>query len=299
VPPRWAVATCSNVWDRDIVQRHASWEGLCAALTRFRVIDVSDKRMLPAWIPALWKPGTRREAGRNHLHIEHLSCVVFDFDSGISIDDASARWADWPHIVHTSFSHTPDAPRFRLVLPLARPCPVGLWPRAWAELAKRAGEGIDPVCKDPGRLYFQPAIRWENRPHEARVVDEGSSLLDLELERLVEEERREAEARAAQQRLPTKPTRSHYPEGRGADREIQERLKNDSTARARVAELLGARVDNGRAHGIRCPRCARPDVWFLVEPQAGKRQAECNHRNSCGWRGWLDELCNHLDGARP
>lgn len=279
---RFAVASIANVWDRDLVQRHPTWMALVTALTRFRVFDVEDKRHLPAWTPCLWKPRARRSAGSNVHLVEHVSCAVLDYDAGETIAAASARFADWPHIIHTSFSHTPDAPRFRLVLPLARPCPTALWPLAWPEVAARAGL-VDTKCKDVGRIYFVPAIRVEDQPHEAHVEDPGGALFDLDLDRLA------ALVPTAAPRPVRAAPRQVSP--RRQAREINERLKTDPGARARAAAELGAHLVGDRATRIRCPSCGRNDVWYFITPrEGGMRGAACNHANSCGWSGWLDEL---------
>lgn len=86
------------------------------------------KATLPCWAPATFKPGARR----NSKGVTELSCLVLDYDDGTDPESASAIWESWFHILHTSWSHTDERPRFRLVLPLASPCPIGFWPRLWA-----------------------------------------------------------------------------------------------------------------------------------------------------------------------
>lgn len=130
------------------------------------------KETLPCWAPATFKP----EAKRSSRNVLELSCLVLDYDDGTTPDEARAIWEQYFHIVHTSWSHTPESARFRLVLPLARPCPVAFWPRLWAWAEEHCGHTIDPACKGASRMWTLPAVPTEASPREA--FSHGSPLLD-------------------------------------------------------------------------------------------------------------------------
>jgi len=57
-------------------------------------------------------------------------------------------------IAYTTWSHTQDDPRWRLVVPLARPVPVEEWPAVWRSGVERFDPHADPQCKDVSRFYF-------------------------------------------------------------------------------------------------------------------------------------------------
>lgn len=130
------------------------------------------KETLPCWAPATFKPNSKRSS----KNVLELSCVVLDYDDGTSPDDASAIWEQYFHIVHTSWSHTPEKPRFRLVLPLSRPCPVAFWSRLWLWAEQHCGHEIDPACKGASRMWTLPAVPSDESPHLA--FSHGSPLLD-------------------------------------------------------------------------------------------------------------------------
>lgn len=294
----------------------SSYPALVKALTNFRVLDrlpwwcgdckaggdfeegpacpecgaerSADKRGVPAWSPATYPEGVRRSKGA----VTHVSCLVLDYDNGTTMDAASEVWRQWPHIVHTSWSHTEEHHKFRLVLPMARPVPVKFWPRVWAWAEKHSGCEIDTACKDPSRLYFVPAIRSADWPHEAREVDEGGThLLDTAFEKLpLTKEEREAKEREVRRKSRCAALRKR-PDSRPwvARRAAQRLLNEDPGAREQAAAHLGARLMGGKAKGAKCPGCGRASVWWLIEPHS-MAQAQCDHRNSCGWHGWLDQL---------
>ncbi|MCA9488760.1 MAG: hypothetical protein KC621_02525 [Myxococcales bacterium] len=264
------ISTFTNVWDVAPKRVRCSVGGLVRALTTFPVLQVPDKRSLPAWSPATFVPRAPRRADT----VLSVGCLVFDVDEG-DPDAAFARWPGLLAVMHTTWSHRSGSPRYRLVLPLARPVPAQLWSHAWAKAAARTPEA-DPACKDPSRLYFRPAVPAPGVLHDSRV--QVGALLDL-----VPEEPPPPPVPAAVLRVPA----------RLSDRAVAIRLGHDPDARDRVAAELGARLvgtgaDRRATHAM-CPGCGRASVWFYLEPRR-LRWARCNHRGTCRWEGPLAEL---------
>ena len=271
------ISTFDNAWDKQPKGRLVTLDALVRALLTVREFpDITDKRALPAWSPARFIGETRRA-----IDVVELSCLVLDLDGGDvgAVDDA---WGDSLHVLHSTWSHTEEAPRFRLVVPLAKPVPVASWPSAWAWATARTPTA-DPACKDPSRLYFRPAIHNVEQPHFARLTE--GSVLDV-LPRLAAKPVRDRPA----------VTRARVP-ARQLDHVVRQRLATDPGTRERVAAELGAPVvgigDGRRAEHLPCPLCGRPSVWFLVNPRR-QRRAYCHHRNSCGWNGALETLLGDL-----
>jgi hypothetical protein len=157
-------------------RRSWTWPQLVARLTTWSVADVGaeDKKGLPCWSPVEYGPGDKRR----RENVIAVSCAVADFDGGITLDEAHDLFKDWPYVAHTSYRHADDAPRFRLILPLARPVPAALWARAWHWLFTRTDGRMDGACKEPHRAYLLP-VHKPGAPHESRVHDPGGWLLDL------------------------------------------------------------------------------------------------------------------------
>lgn len=268
------ISLFDNVWDVRPVARSCSAGGLARSLTTFPVIEVANKLDLPAWSPARFAPGATRKAAT----VEAVSCLVLDHDAG-EPEAALAAWDGWMAILHSTWSHRADAPRFRVVVPLARPVPRERWGAAWSWAAERS-QGADPSCKDPSRLYLRPALPHAGAPHLERVqVGEVLDVLPL---------------------LPAEPPPPKRPAkaalvvpARLRDRAVGVRLGFDPESRERVAAEIGATITGDgtdrRAVRIPCPACGDPSVWFYIAPTR-LRFARCNHRKSCGWKGPLEAL---------
>lgn len=121
------------------------------------------KERLPCWSPTVYPEGSKRGSE----HVQELSCLVLDYDDGSDPEEARAVWGSSFHILHTSWSHTPELPRFRLVLPLATPVPVADWQRVWSWAEEHCGRAIDPRCKGAGRMWTLPALPHPEAPHLA------------------------------------------------------------------------------------------------------------------------------------
>jgi len=271
---RLDISLFSNAWDPRPRAKTVKLDALVRALTTFRErIGLVDKRGLPAWSPARFQ-GERREASE----VSAVSCLVLDLD-GAHPELVRSAWSDVFHVVHSTWSHTGVEARFRLIVPLARPVPADRWREAWDWAADRSPEA-DGSCKDPGRLYFLPAVREADQvrfswTHEAPLLD----LLD--------------ELPAAQEDSPCLPAPRRRVPRRLRDFVARRRLERDPGARERVADAVGARLagvgGERRAEDAPCPRCGRRSVWFWLAPRS-LRWACCQHRRSCGWTGPLEEL---------
>lgn len=129
------------------------------------------KRDLRIWAPALYKADGRRGTDG----VVALGCLVLDYDAGVSIDDAASTWEGWLHLIHTTWSHTDEHPRFRVILPMARTVLAEDWVNVWAWANARAEDAIDPALKSPGATFALPACAAPDAPHFA-VVNPGELL---------------------------------------------------------------------------------------------------------------------------
>ena len=139
----------------------------------------STKREIRLWSPALYRTGGRRETN----DVVHLSCLVLDYDAGLPPDEASALWAPWYHVLHTTWSHTVEQPKFRVVLPLLNPVLPEDWYSVYDWALDRA-EGADPTGKSVGSTFALPVVPNRAWPREARV--NRANLLDPLAEGLVD-----------------------------------------------------------------------------------------------------------------
>ena len=279
----FAVSAFRNAWDSGPRALELTLDQLVQALTSFPVLEgIEDKRALPAWCPARFRVGGLRRSA----DAMSLSCMVLDLDDGEQAEVVTKPWEGWCWLLHSTWSHTPESPRLRLVLPLAMPVSAERWPVAWTWAASRT-PGADTVCRDPARLYFRPAVAQSEQPRVSKV--QRGPLLDIEPQLI--RDRPEIPVQSVG-RPQTRPCVQRVPAHR-AEHLARTRLRCDPLTRERAAQALGARIAgagvNQRAEGLSCPACGRPSVWFYIAPQRATR-ARCHHLKSCGWNAQLADL---------
>lgn len=135
------------------------WNALDLLRMVLQPVVGSAKNRLPLWGPTTYglpfleegKPVCRRAS-----NAELLSMVVLDVDDGTSVDELVEPGVFC--LAHTSWSHTPAAPKWRIIYPLAEPVPASEWGDTWRGVAAK-WPSIDPSTKDPSRIYYVPAVR--------------------------------------------------------------------------------------------------------------------------------------------
>jgi hypothetical protein len=164
---RFAVALFAGI-DRPRVQpRVLALDELVQLLTRFEIL--ADKRRGRCWSPTLYADGalTRGNAG-----VVSVSALVFDLDR-VPPDAKRLDGVCW--IAHTTWSHGPDAPKWRLIVPLATPIAAADWPEAWRRARAALCPEADPACKDASREYYLPShpagVASSTEHRDGRLLD--------------------------------------------------------------------------------------------------------------------------------
>jgi len=137
------------------------------------------KKDFRLWAPLLFVPGGKRDAA----DVLHVSCLVLDYDDGTPIDEANDVWRPWFHIIHTTWSHRPEHPKFRVVLPLARPVDPAGFLEVWRWAEDRTGFAIDPTGKGVSRAYAIPVV--PDARAARRALAHPGPLLDPVLEGII------------------------------------------------------------------------------------------------------------------
>lgn len=140
----------------------------------------SPKRDLRLWAPALYPPNSRRGSD----NVIHVSCLVLDYDKGLPATEALPFWEPWFHVAHSTWSHTPEKPKFRVILPLASPVRAEDWRDVWHWAEQIAGKWVDPAMKSRGSNFALPATPGFEHPRIA-VLHDDAPLLDPVAEGLV------------------------------------------------------------------------------------------------------------------
>lgn len=159
-------------------------DGRAAAEEHYRHLlfdaRAAPKRDLRLWSPALYTPETKRGSE----NVIHLSCLVLDYDQGASIATASATWQDYFHLIHTTFSYSPEKVKFRLILPLAEPVPAAEWHKVYEWAQARTDFKVDPTGKSIGSTFALPQVPDKTSPRIAWT--RPGPLLDPVLEGLIQ-----------------------------------------------------------------------------------------------------------------
>jgi hypothetical protein len=280
LPPSLALTAFPDVYEQRPRTVTVSWERLVARLSTFPVhADTDDKRRLPCWSPSTFRDDTPATA----KNAEQFCALVLDVDGGMDLATALDRCAPYTVVAHTSWSHTPGAPRFRLVLPLARPVAAARWGSVWRQAVDALGVPVDRLCSNANRRYLLPARPSHEAAHQVEV---RSTDVALDLLPWLDVPTVRADTAAATSMTVQVP---HH----RLERAVRRRLASDPDARRRLADALGATLRGSagmeRADGLVCPACGRSSVWFLLAPERATR-ARCKHRNSCGWSAPVGDL---------
>ena len=116
----------------------------------------------------LWSPARYRDGSDRHKeNVLALSCLVIDVDAGVGLDAVVECFAPFHRIVHTTWSYTPAVPKFRLVLPLARPVRGDDAEALWRWAQQRSGGVADPALKNAAATFALPAAPDAERPRRA------------------------------------------------------------------------------------------------------------------------------------
>lgn len=141
-----------NLLDPEGQEWHTdAWERVFDRLCQPQPFVGDDKH--GGWSPARFEPC--RRAAEN---VRAVYALALDFDHGETIEGVVERFRGLYGCLHTSRKHTPEAHRFRVVLPLSRPVSVFEYQALWLRFAPMAGH-IDPAPKDPSRFWFLPGVR--------------------------------------------------------------------------------------------------------------------------------------------
>ena len=159
---RWPVLLMPSARQRQ--GQIAHWTG-GELVRRLRTVQPLARKLdAPGWLPVRMLPGsTHRKADQ----IAAVWALVLDLDQDVeSIESLwqSVRAQQLEAMAHTTYSHTLQTPKARVVFPFSEECPADRWAEVWAagqRWASTWGATLDTACRDPSRLYFLPAAPVE------------------------------------------------------------------------------------------------------------------------------------------
>jgi hypothetical protein len=145
---------------------YATWDELFDRMASADVFRGDNEH--PGWSPATFNPCKR---SKDNVRAVHALCL--DYDGGTQIADALERWAGHYGYLHTTRRHTDEAPRFRVILPLARSVSPFEFQALWHRVNVHAGGKLDPAPKDPSRFWFWPSCNGDGEYIDHRLDGEA------------------------------------------------------------------------------------------------------------------------------
>ena len=142
-----------------------------------------------------WSPATFRQDRREKAGVESVCALALDYEAqpdqpATSLEEAAALWGHHAGWIYTTWSHRPEQPRFRVIVPLSRAVSAAEYGLIWRWAATRCvevGHAIDEACRDASRLWFLPAVRPGCAAEYRLVPLQGGRWLDADA--VIEEQR--------------------------------------------------------------------------------------------------------------
>lgn len=118
----------------------------------------------PGWSPAIFRDQRRAKDGA-----KRVCALCLDYDGGETIDAAIELWGAFAGVIQTTRKHTPEAPRFRVVLPMVRAVSPFEFAALWVRINAHAGGKLDRQARDCSRFWFLPGTP-EGGVFESRLL---------------------------------------------------------------------------------------------------------------------------------
>lgn len=294
-----AYSIFETAMDNQPKAKMSTWPGLCCALAIDRQpapqpVGTDPKKYLPAISGAFYPPGSTRTCA----HVVGLQLAIFDIDNSEEFETGEYHPSGRPKLkkrpisapatigavcdelerlgiaayAYSTWSHSEEWPRFRLIVPLASVVLPDLWPNAISWVLSVSGllkwrESIDLPCSlDVARLNFLPAQRPGGPPVERREVKgeileppspERLPLAGVPKQELAPWQKQALAKHTEQPCFSNKPGRCSWAARfRSSDGKLLDLKTLDAV---RLLEGLGCRVSPGRAwrggtkHRTSCP----------------------------------------------
>lgn len=99
--------------------------------------------------------------------------ITFDFDhvETDTWDHVLQTWHSTAFAIYTTYSHTEEKPRFRVVMPLSRPAGYDEFQAVARKVAEQVG--IELIAREsfvPAQMMYAPLRKSEDSPHRAMIL---------------------------------------------------------------------------------------------------------------------------------
>jgi hypothetical protein len=205
--------------------------------------------------------GYLKNRTRGLAGVATVSMFVLDYDCGIAPEEMTPRWESLEYVLYSTYSHTPEKPKWRAVFLLNESVHPSLWPATYRKLALELGgqhpcptcaetgqhEGkrckpckgtgklwnTDISCKDASRIYYLPSCPPDG-PEPFLIYHPGAPLDPADYP---DPEPEEPAAAPAAEPRPTPSSRPAVP------------VQRDASKRIAARELIDRALDEGHRTG--------------------------------------------------
>lgn len=160
-------------------QTTMAWEDFVARQGKFPI--KVHKLGNPAFSGAIFEEGKKRAKRA----VEALNLIVLDFDAGNPEEVCNIiQEAGWEAVVSSTYSHTAEVPKFRVVMVPDRHMTTEEWPEVFRACTLVFPNMIDATGKDVSRMYFWSTKAGTDAPTFFRHIEGDPVGIDemLELE---------------------------------------------------------------------------------------------------------------------
>jgi hypothetical protein len=127
--------------------------------------------------------GNRRTLSR----VEQVHALTLDFDNGdTTIEQAHRLLRGTSGVTYTTFSHSPECSKLRVIYALSRPVDADEYARVWDWTANKiigAGHALDEATRDASRFWYLPSHRpgaaYEWQELEGAPLDVTKALSEI------------------------------------------------------------------------------------------------------------------------
>jgi RecA-family ATPase len=151
-----------------------SWDNACKQFAQPIISDTKDVYLYGPY-------RLNDEAKRSNSNVLEVSMLVFDIDDaqGRSAQDIVNLVADYDAILHSTWSHTKENPRYRLIINLLNPIPAKHFSavrNGFLFVNSQLASIIDKACSDPSRAYYLFSYPSERSGLAEYLVNKGKPL---------------------------------------------------------------------------------------------------------------------------
>ena len=174
------VSYFDNIYSSEAQPRTSSWRDLARSLS-----EVASTHLKKTSLPCMVVGHIPKGLSRRNDTIESIDALVLDIERPKAgylseksnyirrLEDALVALEPYDYVLHTTFSHTPDEPRLRVVMPLSKSIGPADYKSAMSGLNNLTGGVADRNAQKPAQALFLPFCPPERLSEASGHINEG------------------------------------------------------------------------------------------------------------------------------